>query len=229
MNKPILYSALWSANPFYELFDRVVAVYDPSDLSELNSCLVIWGGEDICPKIYGQEPGNYCSAVTISERDEAEISLMLGAWERHIPVIGVCRGAQLAVALAGGKLIQHVTGHGGSHAILDIEGNKVITNSLHHQMMYPWNLSKDKYRLLAWASPARSKDYLWEDDDRPVNFPMEAHFNEPFKENLYLLEPEIVLLSETKTLCIQGHPEFCSRDDRFLTYCNSFIKQHCLS
>ena len=228
MNKPILYSALWAANPFSELFYKVFGVYDPSDLSELNSCLVVWGGEDICPKIYGQEVGSFCSVKSISERDAAEIALMFGAWERSIPVIGVCRGAQLAVALAGGKLIQHVTGHVGHHSILDFNGNKLVTNSLHHQMMYPWNLNKDKYKLIAWAVPSRSDRYIWEDDDRPVIFEKEAIFDEPFRGN-HILEPEIVFLPETKTLCIQGHPEFCSSGDPFLAYCNSLIKQHCLN
>ncbi len=86
--------------------------------------LVITGGKDIDPVSYGQarhpatdEPGG--------DRDAWEFALLAEALGRGLPVLGICRGAQVLNVALGGTLHQHlpeVIGHCGHRA-----GNAVFT------------------------------------------------------------------------------------------------------
>lgn len=74
--------------------------------------LVLAGGADLSPELYGAEPEPL--TVTTPDRDAAEISLVREALRRDMPVLGVCRGMQLLAVAAGGRLHQHlpdVVGH----------------------------------------------------------------------------------------------------------------------
>lgn len=75
--------------------------------------LVITGGPDVDPSRYGQQPHPQTNEPA-RERDEWEFALLTGALARGIPVLGVCRGAQVLNTALGGTLHQHlpdVIGH----------------------------------------------------------------------------------------------------------------------
>lgn len=75
--------------------------------------LVITGGPDVDPARYGQKPHPQTNEPA-RERDEWEFALLTGALARGIPVLGVCRGAQVLNTALGGTLHQHlpdVIGH----------------------------------------------------------------------------------------------------------------------
>lgn len=227
--KPLrfLYSALdnYGGYPFADLFDAVKPVYLPDDMKAANACLVIWGGGDISPSMYGQQPCSRTGAtVKLSSRDQMELTLASHAMKMGMPIIGICRGAQMMCALAGGKLVQDVTGHGGNHTCRTDEGKIVTTTSLHHQMMYPWDVD---HKLIAWCEPPRSKEYIEgvalgkEEDGVDVSlvFPETV---DPFKR-----EPEIVYFPTVKCLAIQGHPEFIHNDQHhFVIYCKKLVKKY---
>ena len=69
--------------------------------------LILMGGDDLSPKSYGEEPlkpewaGDY-------ERDLYEIELYNTAKKKKIPILGICRGAQLINVAHGGRLIQDI-------------------------------------------------------------------------------------------------------------------------
>ncbi|MDH6195993.1 putative glutamine amidotransferase [Mycobacterium frederiksbergense] len=69
--------------------------------------LVIAGGPDIGPERYGDVPHPATGGVQ-AERDEWELSLLHHAYERDLPVLGICRGMQLMAVAGGGSLIQDV-------------------------------------------------------------------------------------------------------------------------
>jgi len=75
--------------------------------------LVICGGWDIEPKRYGQEPSDKMEE-TDSLRDETEMTLLGAALELDMPVLGICRGAQMLNVHLGGTLHQHVPDVTGS-------------------------------------------------------------------------------------------------------------------
>ncbi|AKS36679.1 gamma-glutamyl-gamma-aminobutyrate hydrolase family protein [Mycolicibacterium goodii] len=75
--------------------------------------LVITGGPDVEPARYGQKPHPQTNEPA-RDRDEWEFALLSGALMRGIPVLGVCRGAQVLNTALGGTLHQHlpdVIGH----------------------------------------------------------------------------------------------------------------------
>ncbi|MGW4948456.1 gamma-glutamyl-gamma-aminobutyrate hydrolase family protein [Actinoplanes sp. NPDC004185] len=83
-----------------------------TDVLRILDGLVLSGGADLGPELYGAEAAP--QTVTRPERDAAEMLLARAALTRDLPVLGVCRGMQLLTVAAGGTLHQHlpeVLGH----------------------------------------------------------------------------------------------------------------------
>jgi gamma-glutamyl-gamma-aminobutyrate hydrolase PuuD len=77
--------------------------------------LVLSGGSDIDPERYEQQPHQHTKVVR-PWRDEWELRLLKHALDGNLPVLGVCRGAQLLNVALGGTLDQHLpdtVGHAG--------------------------------------------------------------------------------------------------------------------
>lgn len=201
--------------PFDQVWESSLYVKPEDILAGKCDGLIIWGGADISPSIYGEPVGPRTGAGDKpSYRDVVEMAAVDAAIKMGIPLIGVCRGAQLMCAMSGGKLVQDVQGHLGSHPMRTIDGRTIITTSVHHQMMYPFNLPDDDYDLIAWSAPSRSLTYVGVD-------------SEPMKDfNGGILEPEVIYFHKTNALCIQGHPEFTDPDDPFVTYCMELVKEY---
>lgn len=77
--------------------------------------LVLTGGIDVDPARYGQDP--HAETDTPQPlRDDWEAALVEAAVERGLPLLGICRGAQVLNVVRGGTLHQHVpdvVGHEG--------------------------------------------------------------------------------------------------------------------
>ena len=121
------------------------------DVSQLIGRLdgvLLTGGTDVDPQVYGQE--RHAEVLSLEpERDGLEIELYRLAVANDVPVLGVCRGLQLMNVAHGGTLHQHVPEHsrydvdhsGAIHSVqiesgsaLDaLYGESLDVNSLHHQ------------------------------------------------------------------------------------------------
>jgi putative glutamine amidotransferase len=86
--------------------DRL-AEEDPGELLDRIDALVLGGGADIDPEAQGVE-AHPETVGTNPDRDRFEIALALGALERGIPLLGVCRGLQVLNVACGGTLDQHI-------------------------------------------------------------------------------------------------------------------------
>jgi putative glutamine amidotransferase len=137
----------------------VLPVLDPGHVPDLTAVLdglLVTGGSDIdparyhrsaVPEVYGVDPA----------RDEWELALVHHAQAAHIPVLGICRGAQLLNVAHGGSLVLDLPSVGRAghrrvdrmdqvvHEVVIVSGSTLesvvgITddgvlgvNSLHHQ------------------------------------------------------------------------------------------------
>lgn len=132
--------------------------------------LLLSGGADVHPGRYGERPHPKLGIVDVA-RDELEFRLTRAALRAGIPVMGICRGAQvLGVALGGGLVqdiasmvpgaVRHTTEESGpvsrhwisvaSDSRLGelMRADHVRVNSLHHQSIDPLS---DNIRQVAWS------------------------------------------------------------------------------
>jgi putative glutamine amidotransferase len=82
-------------------------VGDPSGALDRLDALVLSGGGDLNPSSYGAVPHERTGYVR-EFRDEAELALVRRAWADGLPLLGICRGAQVLNVALGGTLHQHV-------------------------------------------------------------------------------------------------------------------------
>lgn len=111
-----------------------------SALVERLDGLIIAGGADVDPELYGAEP-HPATGDSRPDRDEWELALLRAAEEIQLPLLGVCRGMQLLAVSVGGALDQHVpdaVGHEGHAPGLDVYGSvtvEVARGSLLHRLI----------------------------------------------------------------------------------------------
>jgi gamma-glutamyl-gamma-aminobutyrate hydrolase PuuD len=91
--------------------------------------VVLAGGPDVEPARYGATP-HARTGQPRPERDAAELAVLHRALDRGIPVLGVCRGAQVLNVGLGGTLVQHVpdaVGHTGHNPSPGVFGTVEVT------------------------------------------------------------------------------------------------------
>lgn len=176
---------------------------------EANPELVIFtGGEDVTPEFYGQNTGKFTSFN--KKRDDLEHKSFIRF--KDVPKLGICRGSQFLTVMNNGKLVQHVSGHSGNHAMQTNNDEVFMVTSTHHQMMYPFDLKSEEYELLGWSQYFKSDTYL---DGSNIEMVKPRDF----------LEPEIVYYKNTNSLAIQGHPEYDYAEKVFKDHTIKLIKE----
>ncbi len=117
--------------------------------------LLLTGGADVDPRLYGETPLPECGPIE-TERDQLELHLIRKAWEKDLPILAICRGAQILNVAFGGSLYQdlpsqlglpperHSRSDAESQLVHDVRtvpgtriaewsGERIGVNSLHHQ------------------------------------------------------------------------------------------------
>ena len=115
--------------------------------------LLLSGGPDIDPALYGEEPDPNAGLELRRPLDDLELRVLEYVLDRDMPVLAICRGMQLLNVAFGGKLIQDLPDHKAQkidgdwesayHQIYIAPGAKAAAvigmagffkvNSLHHQ------------------------------------------------------------------------------------------------
>lgn len=75
--------------------------------------ILLPGGGDVDPRIYGAKPATDSLYGIVPEHDELDLALAHAVVERDIPMLAVCRGMQILNIAFGGTLVQdlEVDGH----------------------------------------------------------------------------------------------------------------------
>lgn len=68
---------------------------DPKIIAETMDCLLVIGGADISPILYGQDVTSEGSVGCRLDRDQFEFNLLMQFYKQSKPIFGICRGMQL--------------------------------------------------------------------------------------------------------------------------------------
>ncbi len=87
-----------------------------SNVNQVDECdgIVLTGGGDIHPRLYGRPEllATLDPAAVDEKRDEFELSVVERADRLGVPLLGICRGLQVANVLYGGSIIPDLTAAG---------------------------------------------------------------------------------------------------------------------
>ena len=89
---------------------------DPADVVKRADGLLLTGGGDVDPKLYG-EAAHETFQQSEAGRDEYEIALIRAATEARLPIFAICRGMQVLNVALGGTLLQDIASmvNGAAH------------------------------------------------------------------------------------------------------------------
>jgi len=73
--------------------------------------VVLMGGEDVDPRLYGGRLRYPGSGWHMPESDRTMIATVLQAVADRTPLLGICRGHQIINVALGGTLVEHLRGH----------------------------------------------------------------------------------------------------------------------
>lgn len=132
-----------------------IELTDPDIIEKMLRCdgLLLPGGGDIDPKLYGQAATEKCGKP-FPLRDAVEMKMLEAFLPTGKPILGICRGEQVMNVYFGGTLYQDIKGtqkcshsnnpcrYKGIHSVTLAEGTKLYdilgiarldVNSMHHQ------------------------------------------------------------------------------------------------
>ena len=201
---------------YYEPFSHFGRYTDDEELLRSSpssiSLAILTGGADVSPELYNQR--NHHSYPN-PPRDAYEVANFNIAYKAGIPVVGICRGAQLLCVLAGGSLVQHLDGHSSSHDVVTADSHRFQVSSLHHQIAYPWDIPENEWELLAWSDEPIAKAYEY--DGVRVLASADTQMN---------IEPDVIYYHTRKALAAQFHPEFMSAKAPARTWLNAVMDKY---
>lgn len=176
----------WEERAFMEMFAR--SRCHRSKTIKDADLVVFTGGADVSPELYGEEP--HATTRPFRSRDEIDIKAFLECIELGVPMLGICRGAQLGHVGHGGVLYQDVDNHNGAHSIWDVNRKKTIdrTSSSHHQMC---RIVDNGMELIATATESKERWLSKSQKETGKNADVEAFF---YKDTCFI--------------GLQGHPEY---------------------
>lgn len=187
---------------------KPLGITETSKIDEADIVLFT-GGADIDPAFYGEKAGG--RTYSSSDRNILEKNYIEKAIADGKMLVGQCRGGQLICAFAGGKLIQDVTGHGGTHhKVTCADGDTYSMNSIHHQMQFPYTLPADQYEILSWTKGISKHYHNGNDED--IELPED------------FVEVEAAHYKNIRGLAFQGHPEWMTEGSYGRDKCRVFLK-----
>lgn len=179
--------------------ELVVLHYDtspasvPSLVRSLDG-LILSGGVDVDPRLYGQEPEPGLGRVN-PVRDRLEMALLGEALGSDLPILAICRGIQVLNVALGGTLIQDIPSRFPGSVHQQQSGRQTLS---HDVTLAPGGILSGIY---GGADKLRTNSFHHQAVDRPGRGVIpEAYAAEGFTEALSVSGPQWIL-------GVQWHPE----------------------
>ena len=183
---------------------------------ELIDGLLIQGGVDVSPSLFGEEPKPELD-ITDIQTDKYILELINLAKERKIPIFGICKGIQILNVAYGGTLYQDL-----KYAGLDSNSHKQKENTICN---YKHTVKVEKNSLLSQMIP--DKEILYVNSfhhqaikDLSKGFVVDAKSEDGIIEAIHLKDENHWIFA------VQWHPEQQIRiSDDFLPIFKEFVNQ----
>lgn len=176
---------MWYSEGFNVLLGDAERNIDLADIV----CFI--GGDDVDPPMYGQVKNKHAHVHSSLYADKRDLSVW-NMTPKDTTKVGICRGGQFLHVMNGGTLYQDVDNHHASHKVYDTVWKKeLVVTSSHHQMM-----KKGEAGDIFTFAEKQGERFQGEYGD------IEAPD----------VEPEGIWYDNTRSLCLQFHPEWVGKD-----------------
>tara|TARA_B100000902_G_scaffold163425_2_gene158647 strand:- start:72375 stop:73115 length:741 start_codon:yes stop_codon:yes gene_type:complete len=152
-NKKIILLSKASKNYIEWIKDDNIIILDAYSIKNTDSILkisngiILTGGEDINPLIYGDSSNLEVCEYINHNRDSLELKIFKYALDNKIPLLGICRGMQMINVAYGGSLYGDIPSQLGTETIHRKNGetthiikvNNEYKNSYYYKLIFPNN------------------------------------------------------------------------------------------
>ena len=170
--------------------------------------LLLSGGGDVDPELYGGDPG--VAELVNRKRDDFEIALIREARVKKIPILGICRGAQILNVAFGGELIDLDSDKELKEIHFGIKGHpiEIEKGSLLSKLMRPGRIENVKsYHRQAVGRLGEGVRAVARSPEGTVE------------------AVEISEFQDEWTLAVQWHPEMTVNDELQLALIRAFVEE----
>ena len=188
----------------------------PEDVVQRVDGVLLTGGGDLDPALYGAEPHATFEAAEPG-RDAFDIALVKAAVAANLPVLAICRGMQVLNVAFGGDLVQDIPTE--------------VNGALHHDVREP------RFAIAheVWLSPTSTLFTLMKDDlEDGESCPVNSRHHQAVRHVGAGLEvvgtaPDGVIEAVERTgarfcLAVQWHPENFWRTGEFRPLFEGFVE-----
>jgi putative glutamine amidotransferase len=188
----------------------------PEDVVQRVDGVLLTGGGDLDPALYGAEPHPTFEAAEPG-RDAFDIALVKAAVAANLPVLAICRGMQVLNVAFGGDLVQDIPTE--------------VNGALHHDVREP------RFAIAheVWLSPTSTLFTLMKDDlEDGESCPVNSRHHQAVRHVGAGLEvvgtaPDGVIEAVERTgarfcLAVQWHPENFWRTGEFRPLFEGFVE-----
>ena len=173
--------------------------------------LLITGGQDVAPVVYGQQDEGKCDCEPYAY-DESDIRLYTSFRDAGRPVFGICRGIQLINAAEGGTLIQDIpSAIGANHNQRIADPSELIERTLHTVICVPGTALHEYLGTIT-----RVNSYHHQAVDTPAP---------GFTVSAYAPDGIIEGIEKDRIIAVQWHPERMQDDSGQIRLAAEFLKQ----
>jgi putative glutamine amidotransferase len=174
--------SVWRAGGIPILLPTLRSDADTAEQLARIDALILSGGGDINPLLFGEEPDVKLDFV-LADRDDYEITLTQLAYQSGKPILGICRGIQVLNVAFGGNLYQDIYSQAANCSLKhsqsarrDFAGHTVdiVSGSLLHDILGTTSMPVNSFHHQAvkdvaagFIVTARSRDGIIEAIEKP--------------------------------------------------------------